>query len=77
MSSFSRLSRFIASSFGVPGLFIRAVYWPSAWGWADNILMKWLSGAFFALDISYGIVYYYISRLESQAGSEHSATKRE
>ncbi|THC93376.1 hypothetical protein EYZ11_007133 [Aspergillus tanneri] len=71
------LSRFTASSFGVPGLFVRAVYWPSAWGWANSILMRWLSGAFFVLDISYGIVYYYIARSERQALGGRSTIKRE
>jgi paspaline synthase len=62
-----RLSRFIASTFGVSGLFVRSYYWPQQWGWADNILMRWLSGAFFVLDVLYGVCFWYTRQAEQQA----------
>ncbi|KAL3454180.1 hypothetical protein BJX65DRAFT_317900 [Aspergillus insuetus] len=60
------LSRFIASLFAVSSLFLRSAYWPEVWAWSDNILMRWLSGAFFALDLLYGVCFWYTHRLEQQ-----------
>ncbi|KAL4931772.1 uncharacterized protein BDV17DRAFT_288358 [Aspergillus undulatus] len=64
------LSRFIASIFAVSSLFLRSTYWPQVWGWSDNILMRWLTGAFFALDVAYGVCFWYIRQLENEAGRE-------
>ncbi|KAL5339007.1 hypothetical protein BJX70DRAFT_181659 [Aspergillus crustosus] len=60
------LSRFIASIFAVSSLFLRSAYWPKIWGWSDNILMRWLSEAFFVLDVLYGVCFWYTRRLEQQ-----------
>ncbi|KAL4863114.1 hypothetical protein BDV12DRAFT_189889 [Aspergillus spectabilis] len=60
------LSRFIASIFAVSSLFLRSAYWPQVWGWSDNILMRWFSGAFFVLDVLYGVCFCYIRQLEQK-----------
>ncbi|KAL3428582.1 hypothetical protein BDV09DRAFT_190823 [Aspergillus tetrazonus] len=67
------LSRFIASIFAVASLFLRSTYWPQVWAWSDNILMRWLSGAFFVLDILYGVCFWYTRQLEEQAGRQKLA----
>ncbi|KAL6229514.1 hypothetical protein BDW75DRAFT_235157 [Aspergillus navahoensis] len=61
------LSRFTASIFAVASLFLRSTYWPQVWAWSDNILMRWLSGAFFVLDILYGVCFWYTRQHEKQA----------
>ncbi|RHZ55404.1 uncharacterized protein CDV56_103125 [Aspergillus thermomutatus] len=58
------LSRLVASCFAVPGLFVRAAYWPAKWDWVNNVLMYWLAGAFYCLDITYGVCFWYFRRLE-------------
>ncbi|KAL4789119.1 hypothetical protein BDV19DRAFT_397409 [Aspergillus venezuelensis] len=60
------LCRFIGSASAVSGLFLRAIYWPSEWGWADNTLMRWFTLAFLAMDTLYGVIYFYIVRSEPQ-----------
>ncbi|KAJ0414745.1 hypothetical protein BJY00DRAFT_320770 [Aspergillus carlsbadensis] len=60
------LSRFIASIFAVASLFLRAAYWPQVWAWSDNIVMRWLSAAFFVLDVLYGVCFWYTRQLEKQ-----------
>ncbi|KAL3490084.1 hypothetical protein BJX62DRAFT_252253 [Aspergillus germanicus] len=60
------LSRFIASLFAVSSLFLRSAYWPEVWAWSDNILMQWLSGAFFVLDVLYGVCFWYTRQLEKE-----------
>ncbi|KAL4760323.1 uncharacterized protein BDW70DRAFT_150881 [Aspergillus foveolatus] len=67
------LSRFIASIFAVASLFLRSTYWPQVWAWSDNILMRWLSGAFFVLDILYGVCFWYTRQLEKQEGRQKLA----
>lgn len=59
-----RLTRFIATGVTVPGLFVRAAYWPEKWDWVNNVLMYWLVGAFYCLDIAYGMCLWYFRRLE-------------
>ncbi|KAF7122223.1 hypothetical protein CNMCM5793_000180 [Aspergillus hiratsukae] len=61
------VSRFVASGFAVPGLFVRAAYWPAKWGWVDNVFMYWLAGAFYCLDITYGVCFWYFRRLERRS----------
>ncbi|KAH1488976.1 hypothetical protein LV164_005740 [Aspergillus fumigatus] len=58
------LTRFIATGVTVPGLFVRAAYWPEKWDWVNNVLMYWLVGAFYCLDIAYGMCLWYFRRLE-------------
>ncbi|KAL2819033.1 hypothetical protein BDW59DRAFT_165193 [Aspergillus cavernicola] len=67
------LSRFIASIFAVSSLFVRSSYWPQVWGWSDNILMRWFSGAFLVLDVSYGVCFWYTRQLEQEAGRQKQA----
>ncbi|OJI96501.1 hypothetical protein ASPVEDRAFT_182223 [Aspergillus versicolor CBS 583.65] len=60
------LSRFIGSIFAVASLFLRSTYWPQVWGWSDNILMRWFSGAFVVLDGLYGVCFWYTRRVEQR-----------
>ncbi|KAL3476507.1 hypothetical protein BJX99DRAFT_270494 [Aspergillus californicus] len=71
------LSRIIGTSCVVIAMVIRTVYWPAAWGWADRVLMKWFVGVYVVTDISYGFVYWYISRWEARACAGVGQTKRE
>ncbi|KAL2847546.1 hypothetical protein BJY01DRAFT_246773 [Aspergillus pseudoustus] len=67
------LSRFIASIFAVASLFLRSAYWPQVWAWSDNIVMRWLSGAFFVLDNLYGVCFWYTRQFEKQSRREKLA----
>ncbi|KAL4944969.1 hypothetical protein BDV06DRAFT_232148 [Aspergillus oleicola] len=64
------LSRFIASIFAVSSLFLRSTYWPQVWGWSDNIIMRWLSGTFFVLDVLYGVCFWSTRRVEQKAQNQ-------
>ncbi|GKZ39377.1 hypothetical protein AbraIFM66950_000205 [Aspergillus brasiliensis] len=64
------ISRFIGSLsvMGLAGLRLR--YWPEAFEWLNNPLIFWAAGMFLCLDLSYGLCYWYIKRVETAEASK-------
>ncbi|KAL2847830.1 hypothetical protein BJY01DRAFT_234112 [Aspergillus pseudoustus] len=59
--------RLISSSGAILTSVLRSLYWPAAWGWADSIMMRWLWGAFYAMESLYGFLYWYLKGVEAEA----------
>ncbi|PWY82726.1 hypothetical protein BO83DRAFT_395783 [Aspergillus eucalypticola CBS 122712] len=59
------ISRFIGSLSLVSMAALRWRYWPEAFAWLDNPLILWSVGMFLFLDLSYGLCYWYILRVEN------------
>ncbi|PYH75095.1 AtmB protein [Aspergillus vadensis CBS 113365] len=72
------ISRFIGSLSVVGLAALRWRYWPEAFAWLDKPLILWSAGMFLFLDLSYGLCYWYIRRIEKKKGlrQDHLAKSR-
>ncbi|KAL3495753.1 hypothetical protein BJX62DRAFT_195071 [Aspergillus germanicus] len=64
--------RHVGSILAAPCFYIRAVYWPEAFGFLMDPVMLWMGGISYLAELAYGLLFWWIQRQEEERESRKS-----